>query len=178
MGEFMTEITRSLIFGRFQPFHMGHLKVVEWALDDFEELVILIGMADESHTLRNPFTAGERIWMIREALKSEGVDLSRIITATVPTMSIYVGNAYYIIKLVPEIKTLITRNPVIGQVFRGAGVEVIEPPTFSREVYRGKVIREKILREERWEDLVPKKVAEIIKKIDGVERIRVAGYRD
>ncbi|MBO8182238.1 MAG: nicotinamide-nucleotide adenylyltransferase [Archaeoglobus sp.] len=170
--------SRALIFGRFQPFHLGHLKVVEWALDDFDELVILIGMADESHTLRNPFTAGERIWMIREALKSEGVDLSRIITATAPTMNIYVGNAYYIIKLVPEIKTLITRNPVIGQVFRGAGVEVVEPPTFNREIYRGKVIRERILKGEEWENLVPKRVAEIINKIGGVERIRVAGCRD
>ncbi len=174
----MKEITRSLIFGRFQPFHLGHLKVVEWALDDFEELVILVGMADESHTLKNPFTAGERIWMIREALKSEGVDLSRIITATAPTMSVYVGNAYHIIKLVPEVKTLITRNPLVGQVFRGAGIGVIEPPTFNREIYRGKVIRERILRGEKWEDLVPEKVAEIIKEIGGEERIRVAGCRD
>ena len=170
--------SRALIFGRFQPFHFGHLKVVEWALDDFKELVILIGMADESHTLRNPFTAGERIWMIREALKSEGVDLSRIITATAPTMNIYVGNAYYIIKLVPEVKTLITRNPVIGQVFKSAGIEIIEPPTFNRELYRGKVIREKILRGEEWESLVPEKVAEIVQRIGGVERIRVAGCRD
>jgi len=170
--------SRALIFGRFQPFHLGHLRVVEWALDDFEELVILIGMADESHTLSNPFTAGERIWMIREALKSEGIDLSRIITATAPTMNVYVGNAYYIINLVPQIRTLITRNPVIGQVFKGAGIEVVEPPTFRREVYRGKVIRDRILKGEDWEPLVPERVAEIIKVIGGVERVRVAGCRD
>ena len=112
---------RALVFGRFQPFHYGHLMVVNWALSLFDEIVILIGMADESHTLQNPFTAGERIWMIREALRNEGIDLTRIVTATIPTMSIYVGNALYVIKLVPPVEAIITRNPVTAQVFRDAG---------------------------------------------------------
>ncbi|MEM2787642.1 MAG: adenylyltransferase/cytidyltransferase family protein, partial [Archaeoglobaceae archaeon] len=84
------QVKRALIFGRFQPFHLGHLNVIRWALERFDELVLLVGMADESHTLRNPFTAGERITMIRESLKEEGISLDRIITATVPTMSVYV----------------------------------------------------------------------------------------
>ncbi|MEM3478355.1 MAG: adenylyltransferase/cytidyltransferase family protein, partial [Archaeoglobaceae archaeon] len=35
---------RALIFGRFQPFHLGHLEVIKWALKSFDELVLLIGM--------------------------------------------------------------------------------------------------------------------------------------
>ncbi|MEM4292401.1 MAG: nicotinamide-nucleotide adenylyltransferase, partial [Archaeoglobaceae archaeon] len=116
---------RALIFGRFQPFHLGHLEVIKWALKSFDELVLLIGMADESHTLRNPFTAGERIWMIRESLIENGISLDKIITATVPTMSVYVGNAFYILNLVPKIRAIITRNPIIAQVFKDAGLEVL-----------------------------------------------------
>jgi|Deesub1362A_J573_1020465.scaffolds.fasta_scaffold00706_19 nicotinamide-nucleotide adenylyltransferase len=169
---------RALIFGRFQPFHLGHLGVIEWALDRFDELVLLIGMADESHTVRNPFTAGERIWMIREALKEAGVGLDRVITATVPTMSVYVGHALYIVNLVPHVHAIITRNPVIAQVFRDVGLEVVLPPEFNREKYRGTTIRHLMLTNGDWETCVPEKVAEIIKYLNGVERIKQAGSKD
>lgn len=169
---------RALIFGRFQPFHYGHLNVIKWALQSFDEVVLLIGMADESHTVENPFTAGERIWMIREALKNEKIDLGRVITATVPTMRVYVGHALYIINLVPQVHTIITRNPVIAQVFRDAGLDVILPPEFEREKYRGKYIRELMLKGGNWEELVPKPVSEIIKLLNGVERLRQAGSGD
>jgi len=177
--KFMMKIPRrALIFGRFQPFHLGHLGVIEWALDRFDELVLLIGMADESHTVRNPFTAGERIWMIREALKEAGVGLDRVITATVPTMSVYVGHALYIVNLVPHVHAIITRNPVIAQVFRDVGLEVVLPPEFNREKYRGTTIRHLMLTNGDWETCVPEKVAEIIKYLNGVERIKQAGSKD
>ncbi len=169
---------RALIFGRFQPFHLGHLNVVKWALKRFDELVLLVGMADESHTVHNPFTAGERIWMIREALKDEGIGLDRVITATVPTMSVYVGHALYIIHLVPHVHAIITRNPVIAQVFRDVGLDVVSPPEFNRAKYRGSTIREKMLKDEDWRSCVPRKVAEIIDFLRGVERIKRAGSED
>ncbi|MEM0022000.1 MAG: nicotinamide-nucleotide adenylyltransferase, partial [Archaeoglobaceae archaeon] len=143
---------RALIFGRFQPFHLGHLEVIKWALKSFDELVLLIGMADESHTLRNPFTAGERIWMIRESLIENGISLDKIITATVPTMSVYVGNAFYILNLVPKIRAIITRNPIIAQVFKDAGLEVLIPPDFNREKFRGTTIRKMMLNGGNWKD--------------------------
>ncbi|AAB89761.1 nicotinamide-nucleotide adenylyltransferase [Archaeoglobus fulgidus] len=174
----MARPLRALIFGRFQPFHLGHLKVTKWALEKFDELVLLVGMANESHTVLNPFTAGERIWMMREALKDEGVDLSRIITATVPTMSVYVGHAFYIINLVPKVDSIITRNPVIAQVFHDAGLEVIAPPEFDRNLYRGSYIRKLMLEDGNWRELVPKKVAAIIDEIGGVERLKKAASRD
>jgi nicotinamide-nucleotide adenylyltransferase len=169
---------RALIFGRFQPFHLGHLEVVKWALERFDELVLLIGMADESHTVHNPFTAGERIWMIREALKDAGISLNRVITATVPTMRVYVGHALYIINLVPLVHAIITRNPVIAQVFRDAGLEVIYPPQFARDRYRGTTIRQLMLKGGNWQELVPDVVVKIIEYLNGVERIINAGSGD
>ncbi|MCS7119353.1 MAG: nicotinamide-nucleotide adenylyltransferase [Archaeoglobaceae archaeon] len=169
---------RALIFGRFQPFHLGHLEVIKWALKSFDEIVLLIGMADESHTLRNPFTAGERIWMIRESLIEGNISLDRIITATVPTMSVYVGNAFYILNLVPKIKAIITRNPVIAQVFEDAGLEVVYPPNFNREKFRGTTIRKMMLNGKNWQDCVPKAVVRIIESINGVERLKRANSSD
>lgn len=169
---------RALIFGRFQPFHFGHLEVIKWALKSFDEIVLLVGMADESHTLRNPFTAGERIWMIRESLIENKISLDKIITATVPTMSVYVGNAFYILNLVPKIKAIITRNPIIAQVFRDAGLEVLIPPDFNREKFRGTTIRKMMLNGGNWQECVPNAVVRIIEAIDGVERLRRANSKD
>ncbi|MEM0202915.1 MAG: nicotinamide-nucleotide adenylyltransferase [Archaeoglobaceae archaeon] len=169
---------RALIFGRFQPFHLGHLEVIKWALKSFDEIVLLIGMADESHTLRNPFTAGERIWMIRESLIENGISLDKIITATVPTMSVYVGNAFYILNLVPKIKAIITRNPIIAQVFKDAGLEVLIPPDFNREKFRGTTIRKMMLNGGNWKECVPNAVVRIIESINGVERLKKANSRD
>lgn len=52
---------RGIYPGRFQPFHLGHLEVLKWGLNKVDELIVLVGSAQESHTLTNPFTAGERI---------------------------------------------------------------------------------------------------------------------
>ncbi|MEM3596417.1 MAG: adenylyltransferase/cytidyltransferase family protein, partial [Candidatus Bathyarchaeia archaeon] len=56
-----------LYVGRFQPFHLGHLEVVRSILNRADELIIAIGSSQYSHTRRNPFTAGERVTMIRES---------------------------------------------------------------------------------------------------------------
>jgi len=75
---------RGVYPGRFQPFHWGHVGVVRWALEKVDELVIVIGTAQESHTVANPFTAGERVVMVKEALKDAEIDLSKIYIIPIP----------------------------------------------------------------------------------------------
>ncbi len=171
-------VRRALFFGRFQPFHLGHLYVVRWVLEErgYDEIVILVGMSSESHTLRNPFTAGERIWMIREALREAGIDLARVITATLPTMEVHIGCVHYVLTHVPPVEAIVTRNPVIARVFKEAGIRVEKPPAFNRRELRGEHIRGLIASGQRWEHLVPPAVVRIIREIDGIARIReIAG---
>ena len=59
---------RGLYIGRFQPYHLGHQAVLEKIAKEVEEIVIVIGSAQESHTPENPFTGGERMEMIYAAL--------------------------------------------------------------------------------------------------------------
>ena len=61
-------VYRGLYVGRFQPFHLGHLDAIKYALKQADELVIVIGSAQYSHNANNPFTAGERLIMVRQAL--------------------------------------------------------------------------------------------------------------
>ncbi|MEM0351214.1 MAG: nicotinamide-nucleotide adenylyltransferase, partial [Archaeoglobaceae archaeon] len=64
---------RGLFIGRFQPYHLGHHEVVKKILEEVDELIIGIGSAQESHSIENPFTAGERVLMISRALDEIGV---------------------------------------------------------------------------------------------------------
>lgn len=75
-----------LVFiGRFQPFHNGHARVVERALSESQQLVILVGSAHRPACLRNPWSFKEREAMIRSTLSDEDnerVHIAPIMDAT------------------------------------------------------------------------------------------------
>lgn len=67
-----TETFDFLVFiGRFQPFHNGHLAVVEAGLQQAHNLIVLCGSAHQPRSTRNPWTFDERASMIRESVTAE-----------------------------------------------------------------------------------------------------------
>ena len=64
----MTFSKRGLLIGRMQPVHNGHIDIIKETLKEVDELIIGIGSAQLSHTLKDPFTAGERLLMLTHAL--------------------------------------------------------------------------------------------------------------
>jgi nicotinamide-nucleotide adenylyltransferase len=172
-------VIRGVYPGRFQPIHWGHVNVIRWALEKVDELVIVIGTAQESHTIANPFTAGERVVMVREALKDAKVDLSRVYIIPVPDILMNVVWVKYVAMYVPPFRFGVARNPLVVRLFKEAGYEVLIPPAYSREVYSSTRIRSMmIMGDERWRELVPPSTTKFIDEIKGVERIREIAGRD
>ena len=64
--------------GRFQPFHNGHLQTLKAALDQADEVLILLGSSNRANNIRNPWTAQQRENMIRAVLKDEGISQKRV----------------------------------------------------------------------------------------------------
>jgi bifunctional NMN adenylyltransferase/nudix hydrolase len=61
-----------LVFiGRFQPFHSGHLAVVEEALKLADQVILICGSARQPRTVRNPWSVEERESMMRGAVSGE-----------------------------------------------------------------------------------------------------------
>ena len=56
------------LIGRFQPFHLGHVEAIKFALSNVEHLYIGIGSSNKSNQSRNPFTSEERHQMITSSL--------------------------------------------------------------------------------------------------------------
>lgn len=54
----------AVFIGRFAPFHLGHLRVVDQALEEADRVLILTGSSFAPASLRTPFSAEERIEMI------------------------------------------------------------------------------------------------------------------
>ncbi|MEM4717347.1 MAG: nicotinamide-nucleotide adenylyltransferase [Desulfurococcaceae archaeon] len=162
------------MIARFQPLHYGHLHAIEHCLSSYDEIIIMVGMASQSHTPENPFTAGERIEMIRRSMTWRGINLARVITITLPTLEVSKSAVHYVELYSPRFDAVITLNPIIKRIFIEEGYEVVEPPEFNRVQYRGSYIRSLISRgDESWRKLVPPPVSDFIDEINGVERIKM-----
>lgn len=62
----------ALVFiGRFQPFHNGHKAVIEAALEQAKEVVVVVGSSFAARNIRNPFTFEERKAMIEACYPQE-----------------------------------------------------------------------------------------------------------
>ena len=68
---------RGILIGRMQPVHNGHMEVIKRILEEVDEIIIGIGSAQLSHELKDPFTAGERIVMMTQALAECDIDPKR-----------------------------------------------------------------------------------------------------
>ena len=164
---------RGLFLGRFQPYHNGHEAVIEHIVKNKEvdELIIAVGSAQYSHTLRDPFTAGERIMMITKAL--EALELS--ITAYVlPIVDIERHSLYvaHMRTLAPPFSVVYSNNPLVQRLFHEAGIEVKQVPFVKRHDWWGTKIRDQMLQGEEWRKLVPKAVCQVIDEINGIQRLR------
>jgi len=154
-----------LFIGRFQPFHYGHLATVRLALQNVKLLYIIVGSSQKSHESRNPFTAGERIMMIRNALMEEEIDSSRYLILPIPDAIGHAVWTAFIDQVVPKYDVVYSNDSLTLQLFREKRVEVVEPVLFKRPTYSATQVRKRIMNKGDWESLVPPAVARIIAEI-------------
>ncbi len=165
-------VKRGLFVGRFQPVHNGHIKALEFVFSQVDEVIIGIGSAQASHTLKNPFTTSERMEMLIRALNEAGMD-KRYYLIPLPDINFNAIWATYVVSMVPRFDVVFTGNSLVAQLFREKGYEVIVQPMFRKDILSATEIRKRMVEGKPWGELVPKSVAEFIKGIKGVERIRM-----
>ena len=172
-------MTNALFIGRFQPFHKGHLATVKFALERVEQLVIVVGSAQKSHEPRNPFTAGERIRMIKQSLDiDDETDVRRILIIPVPDTDVHALWTHQVDMLVPKYDVVFANDLFTLMLFQEKGIKALEAPLYRRDEMKATEIRKRMIAEEIWEDLVPIPVSKVIKEINGVERVKALSRRD
>ncbi len=166
------------MIGRFQPFHNGHLMLAREALKECDELIIAIASAQFNYLEKDPFTAGERVWMIHDALKDEYIDggksmIERCYILAIPNDE---NNARWYAHLrsyLPPFHLVYTGNEYVAMLLSKEGMRVKVPRLFNRDEYNASRIRTLMLEGREWRHLVPKAVAKVIDEINGVERLRI-----
>ena len=173
-----------VVHGRFQPFHLGHLKYVSLVYNKVDSLIIGITNPDPQYTkydpsepkrhllMHNPFTFYERYFMIKQALIEEGFDLRKVNIVPFPINIIEVIE-YYIPKcaihfIVNYEKWSEKKKNILEKL--GYQVELIPPHEFI--TISGYTVRKLIAENGNWETLVPKAVANFIKLMNLDKRIK------
>jgi nicotinamide-nucleotide adenylyltransferase len=161
---------KALFIGRFQPFHLGHLKFLKDVYSDYDELIIGIGSSQLDNTPDNPFSADERRMMVEKSLEGEEIKNYKIIF--IPDINNYPKWVAHVVSIVPNFDVVVSSNPLTMQLFDEKGYAVRTVPIFNKELYSGKEIRRRMVQNETWENLVPKPVVQIIKNISGIKRLK------
>lgn len=158
---------RGFYIGRFQPYHDGHHAVIEEIASDVDELVVGIGSADQSHTQRNPFTAGERVMMLTKAHRHLDITTYAVPIEDLNRNAVWVSHLQ---GMSPHFDVAYSNNPLVIRLFEEADIEVRRSPMFDRDELQGSEIRDRMLRGDSWRNLVPEGVIEVIEECDGVKR--------
>lgn len=164
---------RGLFIGRFQPFHLGHLAAIRFALEKVDMLWIAIGSAQRSHEPRNPYTAAERLSMIRDTLYNTDID-----PRSWYAIPVYDSDHHWVWvreldMLIPSYDVVFTNDPLTTLLFKEANKLVLPVELKDRDRLSGTEVRRRIVNNEDWRSLVPKEVAHIIEKV-GFDRLRLS----
>ena len=160
----------ALFIGRFQPFHKGHLEIVKKISKEYDEIIIGIGSSQYKNTEDNPFSADERKRMIESVLNTEKISNYKVYKISdIHNPPKWVD---HVDSIVSDYDIVVTNSDFNKKLFLEKGYKVVETPMYKRDCFSGKEIRKRVRNNEDWTDLVPDNVVDIIKEIDGIDRIK------
>ena len=163
---------RGILIGRMQPIHYGHIQVIKKILDEVDEIIIGIGSAQLSHELKDPFTAGERIVMITQALVEHDIDPSRYYIIPMEDINFNAIWVAHVKMMTPPFSVVYSGNPLVKQLFAEEDFEVKNPPLYNRLHLSGSEVRRRMLEGENWQELVSNSTISVMEEINGVERLK------
>ena len=158
-----------LLIGRFQPFHLGHLAAVKFALTRVEKLYIGIGSSNRFNEKRNPFTPEERKEMIE--LSVDKSDLQRCTIYFVPDVNDHAKWTYHVDSIIPRYDLVFSNDDFTHDLYNKRGIKVISVPLKQREILSGTDIRQKIATGQSWSELVPEGTGKVLTKINAQDRL-------
>lgn len=145
---------------------------VKQILEECDEVIIVIASAQFNYLLKDPFTAGERVEMIHNALKDADIDMARCYIIPIQNDE---NNARWFLHLrsyLPSFDVVYSGNTYVRMLLNNY-VSVKEIRFYDKSKYNGTIIRELMIKDGEWRELVPKPVYDYMIKIDGVNRLKI-----
>lgn len=138
--------TRTIVLGRFQPFHKGHAAMVTSALEllntSGKRLRICIGSSEAEESLENPWTADEREQMIRAWLdETQGHKSKETEIVHVPDLNDPPNYVKHAEKFHGAAGRLFTSDQNTADLYEAAGWYTILMSHENRDIWQGWRVR-------------------------------------
>ena len=160
-----------LLIGRFQPFHLGHLEALQFALSNVDKLWIGLGSSNKLIGKSNPFSAEERKKMILSSIDDSMKN--KITIYIIPDVDNHVKWIEKIDTIVPKFNIVFSNDPLTDHLYSKRTVQVISIPFLKRDQLSGTRIRDLIKSDQKWDDLVPSGTKLILENLDLKNRIKI-----
>jgi len=141
-----------------------------------EDIIMVVGSSQYSHTPDNPFTGGERLMLIKAVLIDEKLPLDRITVVPLSDINIHPLWVSHMRSFVPYFDKAYSHNPLVKRLLEEGGIKTDSTKLLERSTYSASHIRDLIRwGNDEWESLVPESAVTLIKKHKLDERIREVG---
>ena len=160
-----------LLIGRFQPFHLGHLEALQFALSKVDKLWLGLGSSNKPIERNNPFSAEERKQMILSSIDDSMKN--KITIYFIPDVDNHVKWIEKIDTIVPKFDIVFSNDPLTDHLYSKRTVQVISIPFLNRDTLSGTNIRNLIISDQKWDDLVPSGTKLILENLDLKNRLKI-----
>jgi len=159
-----------LLIGRFQPFHLGHLDALHFALSKVDKLWVGLGSSNKSLDKNNPFSVEERKEMILSSIDDSMKQ--RIQIYFIPDLDNHIKWIELINTIVPKFDIIFTNDELTRHLYSKRDVEVLPIPFVKRDILSGTNIRDMIISDQTWENLVPEGTKNFLYKTSAKQRLK------
>ena len=160
-----------LLIGRFQPFHLGHLEALQFALSKVDKLWLGLGSSNKPIEKSNPFSAEERKKMILSSIDDSMKN--KITIYFIPDVDNHVKWIEKIDTIVPKFDIIFSNDPLTDHLYSKRTVRVISIPFLKRDQLSGTRIRDLIKSDQKWDDLVPSGTKLILENLNAQSRLKI-----
>jgi nicotinamide-nucleotide adenylyltransferase len=159
-----------LLIGRFQPFHLGHLEALHFALSKVDKLWVGLGSSNKAPQKNNPFSAEERKKMILSSIDDSIRDKIKIYF--IPDFEDHKKWVENIDIIVPKFDMVFTNDDMTKYLYSKRETMVVSIPFTKRDVLSGTNIRDLILSDQPWEEFVPDGTRNFLNETNAKQRLK------
>ena len=159
-----------LLIGRFQPFHLGHLDALQFALSKVDKLWVGLGSSNLPPQKDNPFSAEQRQEMILSSI--DDAMKEKISIYFIPDLDNHMKWIEKIDTIVPKFDIIFSNDELTNHLYSKRNTQVMTIPFLKRDKLSGTRIRDLIISDQNWNDLVPEGTKHFLEKINAKNHLK------
>ena len=159
-----------LLIGRFQPFHLGHLEALQFALSKVDKLWVGLGSSNKPVEKNNPFTAEQRKEMILSSIDDSMKE--KISIYFIPDLDNHMKWVEKIDTIVPKFDIIFSNDDLTKHLYSKRNIQVLSIPFLNRESLSGTNIRDLIIHDQKWDDFVPKGTRNFLQSTNAKDHLK------